>query len=1007
MKQSVIALVMALCASFTSVAQTTFYVVPKGTEGNTPTAPYDTWETAANEPADAVDQATTPGDVVLVRAGTYMLTRKLAFQANDVTIKSHDGSAKGKVCPEATVFDLSTLQDDAMAGNGKSCPIVEGLTFKNQHDSYICIRFEGGQGNFQVRNCRFVDCSGTGEGKSVNSYVNTGVITGCRFENCTGNGQVYSLQNAISTEYITVDRCVFVNVASPANGGAINAPRCIHVQDSVFENCSAGDNQGWQGSGGAISAGIGTTVVGCTFTGNMTGFYGSIINIAPWDEDLTAVAVVSNCSFTGLSSSCIYGAVHFSASHAAIITGCAVTNNVTMNGRGLVFNESKELVIRNSLLSDSGCDRAESPVWNHESQNVSVENCTFDCRGAVERDNVSKGHVSWKNCIFVGDAPVTSGDNIHEITTCLSGMDPEFVSAAKGDYRLRSTSPAIDRATQLDWMIGATDLRGRDRIVGSAPDIGCYERQPDDLDFAEVVRVVACESEKKGEWASAYTSVQAAVDAASDGALVLVKAGVYDLTAAIVVSNRTLTIWSCNPETGATDREGTVFDGGSSVRAFVLHPGPILTDGSELPQADHPVELKGFTFRNCVTAEGDGQFEAGNGGAIWMFGRATSAGKTPSIINDCAFENCAAVNGGGVWSRGGTMMGCCFVKCTASATSDADSTSGGGVCANSGSTGHNRQDIRFVGKVPHYYDTCVFDCVFESCAAPNGAFGGLASGGGQNIVVWGCDFRRCSAQQTGGCGAGYYSPFRDCSFLCCTGHSWCAALKFSDTQFVSNCTFAANVGGMGCLVGGEGEASTAVPPINEIVDCVITNNETRGIFGRFRLRNSLVAGNLYAGINLYYPGANRIENSTIAGNQGVGFSSIHETLQQTLTLVNTIVYGNANGDWSFADNVTVSADSSLFADAHAEGEKFASTGCHFGRRPGFKNTAAGDYSLRDGAFARDKGKILDWMTTGSTDLNGNPRLVNAQGEAFVADALPDIGCFEAQGGIPGMLMLLR
>ena len=44
----------------------------------------------------------------------------------------------------------------------------------------------------------------------------------------------------------------------------------------------------------------------------------------------------------------------------------------------------------------------------------------------------------------------------------------------------------------------------------------------------------------------------------------------------------------------------------------------------------------------------------------------------------------------------------------------------------------------------------------------------------------------------------------------------------------------------------------------------------------------------------------------------------------------------------------------------------------------------------------DKGLTLGWMTNGSTDLLGNPRLVDTRGVAFSPAALPDLGCFEIQ-----------
>ncbi|MES2757179.1 MAG: choice-of-anchor Q domain-containing protein [Pseudomonadota bacterium] len=55
-------------------------------------------------------------------------------------------------------------------------------------------------------------------------------------------------------------------------------------------------------------------------------------------------------------------------------------------------------------------------------------------------------------------------------------QDPQFVNyiaAGGGDYRLRETSPAIDRGAPA--LAPAVDLNGIDRSQGAAPDIGAYE----------------------------------------------------------------------------------------------------------------------------------------------------------------------------------------------------------------------------------------------------------------------------------------------------------------------------------------------------------------------------------------------------------------------------------------------------------------------------------------------------------------------------------------------------
>ncbi len=54
--------------------------------------------------------------------------------------------------------------------------------------------------------------------------------------------------------------------------------------------------------------------------------------------------------------------------------------------------------------------------------------------------------------------------------------DPHFVDPAHGDYTPAAGSPLVD-AGVADPALPATDQAGHPRVVGSAVDIGAYERQ--------------------------------------------------------------------------------------------------------------------------------------------------------------------------------------------------------------------------------------------------------------------------------------------------------------------------------------------------------------------------------------------------------------------------------------------------------------------------------------------------------------------------------------------------
>ena len=59
--------------------------------------------------------------------------------------------------------------------------------------------------------------------------------------------------------------------------------------------------------------------------------------------------------------------------------------------------------------------------------------------------------------------------------------DPCLKNPDGGNFQLLHSSPCIDKGENADWMEGATDLRGRARILNKVVDIGCCEASPDGL----------------------------------------------------------------------------------------------------------------------------------------------------------------------------------------------------------------------------------------------------------------------------------------------------------------------------------------------------------------------------------------------------------------------------------------------------------------------------------------------------------------------------------------------
>ena len=131
-----------------------------------------------------------------------------------------------------------------------------------------------------------------------------------------------------------------------------------------------------------------------------------------------------------------------------------------------------------------------------------VENCTFaenkigrnDVAGVVGNRSASSlpGTIAIRNCLAWGNSnrsgPVGIVTKVGTVENCASDVETTvgtgnvLLTAANTTFRemregrfIPLSGPAIDGALTLPWMADSTDLLGGSRVVGAAPDIGCFE----------------------------------------------------------------------------------------------------------------------------------------------------------------------------------------------------------------------------------------------------------------------------------------------------------------------------------------------------------------------------------------------------------------------------------------------------------------------------------------------------------------------------------------------------
>lgn len=482
--------------------------------------------------------------------------------------------------------------------------------------------------------------------------------------------------------------------------------------------------------------------------------------------------------------------------------------------------------------------------------------------------------------------------------------------------------------------------------------------------------------------------IQAAIDVAGPGETIRIRPGVYALTQPIVVSNKSQRVTSWDPETGGTAVETTILDGQGKTRCIAVNTNKT---------ADCDIEICGLTITN-------GNNTAGGGGGIYLYGLASKAANRSlrgRVVN-CRITDCSAKTyGGGLYLQFGFVSNCVFTANSA--------TRGGGACLASpnqrgGSLSDDfkismAMDCDFIGNTATTsggaicdstdflgYTYHVLDCRFKDNKA-----GSASSGKGGHLalpysgIAQGCSFSGSGTAQYGAfVTAGYQATLESCVFADCT----------ASAQY-------------GVIYAGSGKTNV------RLTNCIVTNNSFSIDFCFFdsvrggRLRQCLFAdnGNMASVARLHLAASVSCESST--------FADANSTLVVSKDGSNTPIGTNTLVNCILAGTIMESTDSvaavltNCYVRTPATAMSAENVNVLTGGSPRFADAAHGNYALRPGSRLREQGVRLDWMTEGSTDLAGNPRLVNAQGVADAADALPDLGCFEVQTSVPGAFLLIR
>ena len=368
----------------------------------------------------AIDAA-VDGDTIWVADDVYTGegNRDIDFKGKAITVANENG-------PHNCIIDCQEQGRGFYFHSGEDFnSLVDSITVMNGY-----ARKGGGiyieNSSPTISNCKIIYNNAERGGGGIYATKSKSLISDCiisfnESEKSSGGGIVGSS--------CTIINCVMENNRSESAGG-------VSAGSSMCINCTIRDNiafgvGGWgDGVGGGISVcGSNAAIINCTITGNKANLNGGGV----WCRYL-ARATITQCTISGNFAANNGGGIYSSASYPCIL-GSIVYGNQASAGNELFLTDW------NGYIWPSYCAISYSDIKNGQ----------FDV--CVYNDSI----INW------GEGNIDT--------------DPCFVDPIRKNYRLRASSPCIDKGIPYYKMFGDyfADIDGNCRLAGSGLDMGSYE----------------------------------------------------------------------------------------------------------------------------------------------------------------------------------------------------------------------------------------------------------------------------------------------------------------------------------------------------------------------------------------------------------------------------------------------------------------------------------------------------------------------------------------------------